>query len=99
MSASLVCGGSTRCCGLTSPDATIVTGSLGLSPRPMGRFSIASTTSSPSRTCPKTTCLVSGMLYDTVLTVTYVLAIKPRGLDGADEELGSVGVSSGVGHG
>ena len=28
-----------------------------------------------------------------------VLAVQPRGLDGGDEELGSVGVGSGVGHG
>ncbi|OIC23906.1 hypothetical protein A7L51_18925 [Acinetobacter baumannii] len=28
-----------------------------------------------------------------------VLAVQPAGLDGADEELGAVGVSSGVGHG
>jgi hypothetical protein len=28
-----------------------------------------------------------------------VLAVQPRGDDGGDEELGSVGVGSGVGHG
>ena len=28
-----------------------------------------------------------------------VLAVQPRGLDGGDEELGSVGVGSGVSHG
>jgi hypothetical protein len=33
------------------------------------------------------------------LTEDNVLAIEPRGDDGGDEELGSVGVGSGVGHG
>lgn len=41
--------------GLTSPEAAMVMASLGLSPRPMGRFSMAITTSIPSMTFPKTT--------------------------------------------
>jgi hypothetical protein len=48
--------------GLTSPDLAMVMGSLGLSPRPMGRFSMAMTTSIPSMTFPKTTYLSAQIL-------------------------------------
>lgn len=57
---------------LISPQSSITTFVLGLSPGTVGVFSIAFTTSIPSTTFPKTTCLPSNQEQGTVVMKNWL---------------------------
>jgi len=80
------------------PELAIVT-VLEVAPLPDPTFSMAWTTSRPSTTWPKTTCLPSSHLGGLAERRHGIRGRHVRGLDGTDEELRAVGAWAGVGHG